>query len=363
VRDWLRRRRATTSAPERSPIGQLRSALHLVLAGDLSAAEAQLAEAARVDSSSSDVYLALANLYRLRGDIGRAIQIHQNLLLRPDIAEELRREALLGLALDFRSGGFLKRAAASFEDLLQLEPDNLQALRALERIKIESGDWEGAVQIRNRIGDRDPATHKVLAHLWTGHGRASAARGIEAEARRAFKRAVSSDPDCAEAYLALGDQRLREGSLRKASGLFRRALGLHPAIGRLVYPRLWDAHSKLGDLAELESLLRERYDREPEDHEAALWLARAIAKQSRPDQALALLRRLLDRDPGVLALHAEIGRVLLQEGRDADAKKAFEELLETLPTEPRRLACRGCGAQDAALHFRCPQCGEWDSFS
>jgi lipopolysaccharide biosynthesis regulator YciM len=363
LRDWLRRRRATKSAPERSPTAQLRSALHLVLAGDLSAAEAQLAEAARVDSSSSDVYLALANLYRLRGDIGRAIQIHQNLLLRPDIAEELRREALLGLALDFRSGGFLKRAAASFQELLALEPDNLQALRALERIRIESGDWEGAVQIRNRIGARDPATHKVLAHLWTGHGRARAARGVEAEARRAFKRAVAQDPDCAEAYLALGDQRLREGSVRKAAGLFRRALGLHPAIGRLVYPRLWDAHSKLADLAGLESLLRERFESDSEDPDAGLWLARAMASQSRPDQALALLRRLLDREPGQLALHAEIGRVLLQESRDADAKKAFEELLERLPSEPRALACRGCGAQDTALHFRCPQCGEWDSFS
>ncbi len=363
MRDWLRRRRATKSAPDRSPTAQLRSALHLVLAGDLSAAEAALAEAARVDSSSSDVYLALANLYRLRGDIGRAIQIHQNLLLRPDIAEELRREALLGLALDFRAGGFLKRSAASFQDLLQLEPENLQALRALERIRIESGDWEGAVEIRNRIGARDPATPKILAHLWTGHGRARAARGVEAEARRAFKRAIGQDPDCAEAYLALGDQRLREASVKKAAGLFRRALGLHPAIGRLVYPRLWEAHGKLADLAGLESILRERIDAEPDDTDAALWLARAIAAQSRPDQALALLRRLLDRDPAELAVHAEIGRVLLHESRDADAKKAFEELLERLPTEPHRLACRGCGAQDITLHFRCPQCGEWDSFN
>ncbi|MFI5315808.1 MAG: tetratricopeptide repeat protein [Myxococcota bacterium] len=362
MRDWLRRR-STKSAPDRSPTAQLRSALHLVLAGDLPAAEAQLAEAARLDSSSSDVYLALANLYRLRGDIGRAIQIHQNLLLRPDIAEELRREALLGLALDFRAGGFLKRSAASFQDLLQLEPENLQALRALERIRIESGDWEGAVEVRNQIGSRDPATQKILAHLWTGHGRARAVRGVEGDARRAFKRAVAQDPDCAEAYLALGDQRLREGSWRKASGLFRRALGLHAAIGRLLYPRLWETHTKLADLPGLERILRDRLDAEPGDSDAALWLARAIAAQSRADEALALLRRLLDRDPGQLALHAEIGRVLLRENRDAEAIKALEELVERLPTEPHALACRGCGAQDTALHFRCPQCGEWDSFS
>jgi lipopolysaccharide assembly protein B len=363
VRDWLRRRPKKSAAPERTPVALLRSALHRVLAGDLPGAEAELAEAARLDSSSSDVYLALANLYRLRGDIGRAIQIHQNLLLRPDISDELRREALLGLALDFRAGGFLKRAGTSFQDLLQIEPENLQALRALERIKIESGDWEGALATRARIGAQDPGTRKVLAHLHVGHGRARASRGADAEARRAFKRALAQDPDCAEAYLALGDQRMREASWKKASSLFRRALGLHSAIGRLLYPRLWEAHTQLADLAGLEALLREQLEASPDDADAVLWLARTVAAQGRTDEALTALRRMLDRDPTQLAAHAEIGRVLLAEHRDAEAKKAFEELLERLPTEPRPLACRGCGTQDRTLHFRCPQCGEWDSFS
>ena len=131
---WFRRRQAPK--PPITATAQMRTALHYVLAGDLTAAELALVEAARVDSSSPDVYMALANLYRARGDVGRAIQIHQNLLLRQGLPRELSSEALLGLALDFRTGGFLKRAAASFEELLEVEPDNLQALRELERIRI-----------------------------------------------------------------------------------------------------------------------------------------------------------------------------------------------------------------------------------
>ena len=361
MRDWLRRK--PSPAPERTAATQLRSALHFVLAGDLPAAESALAEAARVDSSSSDVYLALANLYRLRGDIGRAIQIHQNLLLRVDISPELRREALLGLALDFRAGGFLKRSASAFQDLLEVEPDNLQALRSLERIRVDAGDWEGALEVRKRIGGRDPDSAKVAAHLFTGLGRAAVARGRDADARKAFKRAVAQDANCAEAYVALGDQRVREGGWKKASALFRRALGLHPAIGTLLYPRLSDAHMKSGDLAGFEALLRERLDTSTDDREASLWLARTLSTLKRVDDALGILRRLLDRDPGCLAAHAEIGRILLHEHRADEASKAFEELLERLLPEPRRLACRGCGTQDTTLHFRCPQCGEWDSFA
>jgi lipopolysaccharide biosynthesis regulator YciM len=131
----------------------------------------------------------------------------------------------------------------------------------------------------------------------------------------------------------------------------------------LLYPRLSEVHAKLGDLAGFEALLRERLDAVVDDREASLWLARTLATLKRVDDALGILRRLLDRDPGCLDAHAEIGRILLGEHRDEEAKKAFEELLARLQPEPRRLACRGCGTQDTRLHFRCPQCGEWDSFA
>jgi lipopolysaccharide biosynthesis regulator YciM len=347
--------------PTQAAAAQLRRSLHLVLAGDLAAAEEALAEAARLDSSASEVYLALANVYRARGQIGRAIQIHQNLLLRPDLPAELRREALLGLALDFRAGGFLGRATASFEELLQVDPRNLQALRELERIQVESGYWEAAIRTRRKIGSRDPQGPRVLAHLWTGLGRAHLQEGREAEARRAFKRALGQDRHCAEAYLALGDQQLREDQPRQAIAHFRRTLDLHPAIGLLAYPRLWEAHEKAGDLGGFEALLRERLDRRRDDREAALWLARVLGAAGRRGEAVTLLRRLIDRQPQWLAPYAELGRALLTEHREAEALKLLEELLLHLPAEHPQLVCRSCGTASAQLHWRCPQCGAWDS--
>lgn len=358
---WLRFGRGPAGPPS-GVSGPLRDALRWVLEGDLAEAERALAEAARIDSSSIDVYLALANLYRARGEVGRAIQIHQNLLLRQDLPAAQRRECQLGLALDFQSGGFLSRAAASFEELLELEPRNTQALRELERIKIESGDWEDAIRIRRRIGGSDPNTSRVLAHLWAGLGRSHAREGREADARRAFRRALGRDRNCAEAYLALGDQLLRDAKPKKAVGLWRRALPLHPSAGLLVYPRLWEGFTALGDLAGFERVLRERLGAEPDDTEATVWLARTCVRLGKVDEGLTQLRRLLDRTPGYLPAYAEIGRVLLSERRDFEALKSFEELLDRLPLERDRLRCASCGTQDTELHWRCPQCGEWDTF-
>jgi lipopolysaccharide biosynthesis regulator YciM len=322
-----------------------------------------LAEAARSDSSATDVYLALANLYRARGEIGRAIQIHQNLLLRPELPAPLRGEALLGLALDFRAGGFLRRSRASFEELLEQEPRNLQALRELERIHVESGEWEQAIGVRKRIGSADPRTPQILAHLFVGLGRAHAREGREAEAQRAFKRALGHDRHCAEAHVTLGDQALRGGKAGRAIGYWRRALPLHPASGRVLYPRLFEAFGATRDASGFERLLRDRLEQAPDDPEAALWLARALVRAGSADAGLEVLRRLLERRPELLAAHAEVGRILVREHRDFEALKAFEELLERLPIERPKLRCRSCGTQDSDLHWRCPQCGEWDSFA
>ncbi len=359
LRFWRPRRGA--SEPPTSVAPALREALRCALAGDLAAAERALAEAARLDSRSVEPYLALASLYRARGEIGRAIQLHQNLLLRSDLSPALRREGRLQLALDFRSGGFLGRAAAAFEEILESEPRNAQALAELERLRVETGEWEGALRIRRRIGSADPATPRILAHLWVGLGRAHAREAREAEALRCYKKALGRDRSCAEAWLALADALARAGKTRRAIGLYARTLPLHPALPAEVWPRLWDAHQALGDLAGFEKLARAELERTSQtSDDTVLWLARALARGGHVEEGLALLRRLLDRRPDFLAAYAELGRSLLAEHRDLEALKLLEELVERLPLERARLRCRACGTEDTRLHWRCPQCGEWD---
>ena len=340
----------------------LREALHRVLAGDLAGAELVLARAARLDSSSIDLYMALANVYRARGEVGRAIHIHQNLLLRRELEADLRRESLLGLALDFRAGGFLKRAAASFRELLEHDPNHLDALVELERIHVETGDWDEAIQTRRRIGARDPDTDRVRAHLFVGLGRAHAQGGRASEAQKAFRRAIACDKQCAEALIAFGDLRMQEEKPAKAVGLWRRALPLHPRIGVILYPKLWVAHEREGELPALRDLLATRRDEDPADEEATLWWARTSLRLGDTENALASLRLLLDRQPDYFPAYAELGRALLGAGREAESAKAFEELLAHLPPAPRKLRCKSCGTADNKLHWRCPQCGEWDSF-
>ena len=341
--------------------GQLREALHRVLSGDLQGAELVLAEAARVDSSSTDLYFALANVYRARGEVGRAIQIHQNLLLRKELPPAQHRAALLGLALDFRAGGFLKRAAASFRELLEAEPKSRLALEHLERLYVETGEWREALKVRRRIGSADPRTPTVTAHLLTGLGRLEMREGRTGDAQRAFRRAISADRSCAEVYLAFGDLRMHEARPAKAIDLWQRVLPLHPRIGLLAYPRLLEAHQCQEDLAGFVALMARQREARPDDDEATLWWARGAIQLGEVSSALDCLRQMLRRSPEYFPAYAELGRALLKQGEDAESARAFAELLDHLPRSAVLLHCRGCGCASTTLQWRCPQCGEWDS--
>jgi lipopolysaccharide biosynthesis regulator YciM len=54
--------------------------------------------------------MILGNLYREKGQVGKAITLHQNLLQRPNLSKLEHAYVLLCLGLDYKRGGFVDRA-------------------------------------------------------------------------------------------------------------------------------------------------------------------------------------------------------------------------------------------------------------
>src|SRR5687768_18595121 len=85
-------------------------------------------EVVKVDPQTVELHFALGSLFRRRGEVERAIRMHQNLVERPDLAAEQTLAALFELAQDYFKAGLLDRAEELF---LKLEPTAYaeQALR------------------------------------------------------------------------------------------------------------------------------------------------------------------------------------------------------------------------------------------
>ena len=134
--------------------------LNFLVASQIDPAIDELTKAAaELAGDPLEIRLILGNLYREKGQVGRAIQEHQSLLQRPSIRKLEHANVLLCLGLDYKSGGFVDRALSAFTDVLKLDPDNRYALSNLEKMYEEQHQWDDAYKTRQRLAAlRRPAS-------------------------------------------------------------------------------------------------------------------------------------------------------------------------------------------------------------
>jgi lipopolysaccharide biosynthesis regulator YciM len=328
---WLSRAFGGDARAPKDAGSALESALLAVLDRDLDRAEAMLAAAVRLAPGDDVAYLALARLYRTRGEIGRAIRIHQNLLLRLDVGSPLGRIAMADLGADFAQGGFLRRAIASYEQVLAQDPRHPACLRALVRLLAEVREFPRAIELARRLAKLEgKVAAPEEAALRVAMADAARAEGRNQEAHKAVKKALRLDAKSVRAWIVLGELEAERGRAKAALAAWLRVPELDRRAGPQVYPQLEATYAALGRTREFESCLRGLLETRPDDRGARLALARSLAARGDGEPALTELARLLEQDPDDLEARATLGRILLAEGRDAEVAKAHGELIEAL---------------------------------
>jgi lipopolysaccharide assembly protein B len=156
---WIDRRKARESP-------HFIVGLDLVVANQIDQAIDELSRAAWLDEDALEIHLVLGNLYREKGQVGRAINIHQGLLQRQNLKTLEHAYILLCLGLDFRRGGFVDRAHEAFKEVLRLDPKNRHALIQLEKLHEEQHQWAEAYDIRQQLSEIDAAGPLRAWRFW-----------------------------------------------------------------------------------------------------------------------------------------------------------------------------------------------------
>ncbi len=332
LRSTLRRWRHSHGPPELL----LRRALRDLVAGDDEAAEERLLGLVKHHTEEVDAYLALAEIFRRRGEVGRAIALYQNLNLRNDLDTEQRVTVLIGLGRAFETGGYGPRAIATFEQVLERESDDPAALDGLARLLPEHGDYERALVIERRRaklrGSRDRESEGALL---TAIARARLAEGRDDVAHHAARRALKADFGQVDALLVMAEIDANAKRPKRVVGHLVKALDTDPGRAAEILPRLelaWpDGAGRRGDWLDF---LRDAAKRHADERALVDALARALAEREQTDEALEVLQAGLVRWPADDALRMRQGRILLDRGRYDDALTAYESMLDLL--EKRR---------------------------
>lgn len=339
---FLRNRRERSRAASRNEFNALlQEALFAILSDDPETTERALTDAVRVDSSDIDAYLALCRFYRRRGEIGRAIRLHQNLLLRKDLDAQERAGVLLELGQDFNAGGFLRRAVASFEEVLVHESRHPVALHALVDLLADLQEFPRSISLERRLAKLENRDRTREASLWLRMGEYEREEGRAGAARKAAKAALKGDPGCGRAFVLLGQLEADRGRDKAALAAWKKVPALDRGAAADLYSKVEATFAATSQARNFEGFLRTLIEDEPGDPEAILALARYLRSRGDSDLASVELKRLLDREPGNLEARIVLGRCLLAAGREAEVVSEFASLLDMLEEAPRRVGHEG----------------------
>jgi len=357
---WFDRRRA-----RESPHYLL--GLNFLVSNQIDLAIDELTKAASLNADALEVHLILGNLYREKGQVGKAITVHQSLLQRPRLSRLEHAYVLLCLGLDYKRGGFVDRALEAFNEVLRLDPKNEYALVNLQKLHEEQHQWSEAYDTRQRLTklaaiDSRPQNEAILAFLENEIGLEAMRRRDYLEASRRFKGAIALDARAVPAYLNLGDVRVLQGNEREAVAIWETLIDVAPDRAYLAFDRLEALAVRTGSPDRFTRLCRRLIDDNPQDWRARLALSRHLAVSGRPREALDLQFAALVQNPHALGIHQAIWRALGQLGHEPALVDRYSELTRHAVFYLDPHVCMRCRYRSTELLWQCPHCHDWNTF-
>lgn len=314
------------------------------------------------DSETVETHLALGNLFRRRGEVDRAIRIHQNLIARPTLERPQRAQALLELGQDYMRAGLLDRAESIFQELVGMREHADAARYHLQDIYQQEKDWENAISVTRSLSTLPDSERRLLiGQFYCELAEEAFARGDRSAAQQMVRRALTSDPKCVRASLLAGDAEARNGNWKTAIGRYRRVEDQNLDYLPEVIAPLKACYQQLGDRDGYVAYLRTLQQRY-QGMSVLLALAEAIREGEGEAQATAFLVDRLRQKPSVRGLDWLLRiNITHAEGKSRDNLEILKQITQALLEHKPVYKCTRCGYTAKALHWHCPGCRSWSS--
>jgi len=315
---------------------------------------------AEVDKDTVETHFALGNLFRRRGEVDRAIRIHQSLIARENLTDDQRSQALLALAEDYMRAGLLDRAEDLFKEIIQRPGKHPRALGYLIDIYEQEKDWISALEATRELSSQtDESFDSVMAQYFCELAEQTRERGDHSAVIRYLERAISTDPCCVRANLVAGRIYEEDGEYEKAIQAYKKVEDQDIEYIPEIIDNLLSCYARLGKPYEVMPYLSGLVEK---SNGLSPMLAQAdlIQRRDGDEAAEIYVTEQLRRRPSVrgldklidvhLAYCAESARDNLMILRDLTQK-----LLENKPI----YNCVTCGFKGRSLHWQCPGCKNW----
>ena len=347
--------RASDSFSERYAKG-----LNYLLADDSDNAIRVFSDLIELSRDTIEIHIALGNLFRSKGEVDRAIKVHQNLLARPDLTREQRHTTIAELASDYSRAGLLDRAEKLYREMIELKAEPEKAYRHLLELYITQKSWEEAVdcaQMLHRMGEPEAAVEygQCLCEI----AAAAIDAGNHRLALKSLDRALAVDADSVRAPLLLVQVHLKMDKLSTARRMFTRLVREHPHYmalyiepARLIFPDNEDG--------QYQKFLQEQYQRQPSTR-VAMALLEHYARCEEIEKAREFLSDILRQSPSFEAFEFALRFLRSDPEQLNETWDALSVFLKAMQDKKIDYICSRCGYESHAIQWLCPSCRNWAS--
>lgn len=315
-----------------------------------------------VDSDTVETHLALGNLFRRRGEVDRAIRIHQNLIARPTLSKAQRSAALLELGQDYMRAGWLDRAESLFDELLENNLHTAPALRHLLDIYQQEKEWEKAITVARRLDNESGQSMKpMIAQFYCEQAEAALKKGDENLTGQLLKRALGFDKRCVRASLLQGRMAMRANNCKAALKSFRQVEEQDIEYLPEILEQVRQCYTNLDSVEAFKEYLRDIIERYS-GATPILMLADILASTQSDTVAAEFVTEQVRKRPSVRGLGRLIDLNLTSaSGKGKEDLKILRDLVQQLLSNKPIYKCSHCGFAGKSLHWQCPGCKEWNT--
>ncbi|KQQ86766.1 lipopolysaccharide assembly protein LapB [Massilia sp. Leaf139] len=319
-------------------------------------------EIVTLDPETADMHFALGNLFRRRGEIERAIRVHQNLLARPDLPLEQRTQAQYELGMDYLKAGLLDRAEETFNGLVD-GSYSVQAQRALLEIYQREKEWSRAIEAATGLQSSGAgARQKEIAQFYCELAQDALVRTDLPDALALLDKALHADRNSVRATMLLGDAMLAQGDVESAISTWKRVEQQSVPHVALVAGRLMDGYRRVGRPQEGVNLLRS-YLAEASSIDLIEVVFKAVIELDGVDAAKQLVLDELRRNPTLLGLDKLLeARLMDAPAHIWEELSMVKNLIHGYTAKLARYQCGHCGFKARQYYWQCPGCSRWETY-
>lgn len=311
------------------------------------------------DADNLNFSLMLGDVFRKRGEIDKAINLHEY-LIKEAPTKALTEKVYLSLAEDYLAAGMLDRGESTLRLLLESADYKKTALLKLRKVYKQQREWLQSIAILEQVNPLTPDLRAEMAHLYCELAEEELLQQSSPNLDRLtlwLDKALSVDEDCARANLirayALYHYENYEASLESLLQIETQKSELLPVIIPMIY--------ELSILLHRSDYFMEWLDRAllMNDHIVLkVWKTHYLIFNDSFNAGVEYLQSVLKKESNLYGLML-LNKLQKYQEDHTDAiliEKTFREMLD----QYAQFRCDSCGYTTKAMQWSCPSCFEWN---